>query len=60
MAAGLRLDVDRFEAASLGDFRARLFVLEAGGRGAGRRAPPGQPFADPRVRPRTNCFESTR
>src|SRR4029077_5153599 len=30
MAAGLRLDVDRFEAASLGDFRARLFVLEAG------------------------------
>ena len=29
MAAGLRLDVDRFEAASLGDFRARLFVLEA-------------------------------
>ncbi len=36
MAAGLRLDVDRFEAASLGDFRARLFVLEASGRAAGR------------------------
>ena len=30
MAAGLLLDVDRFEAAALGDFRARLFVLEAG------------------------------
>jgi alpha-galactosidase len=29
MATGLRLDVDRHEAASLGDFRARLFVLEA-------------------------------
>ena len=29
MAAGLALDIDRFEAAELGDFRARLFVLEA-------------------------------
>ncbi len=29
MAAGLVLDIDRDEAAELGDFRARLFVLEA-------------------------------
>ena len=60
MAAGLRLDVDRFEAASLGDFRARLFVLEAGyGRSAGRE-PAGSALRDPSVRPRTNCFGSTR
>ena len=29
MAAGLVLDIERFEAAAQGDFRARLFVLEA-------------------------------
>ena len=29
MATGLALDIDQFEAAALGDFRARLFVLEA-------------------------------
>ena len=28
MAAGLALDLERHEAASLGDFWARLFVLE--------------------------------
>ena len=66
MAAGLRLDVDRFEAATLGDFWARLFVLEAAdrasGRGRGRPDRPRRvsPSSEPRVRPRTNCFESTR
>ena len=67
MAAGLRLDLDRFEAATLrrllgAPVRARGALTGRPGGSTGRDSNPRrvQPFADPSVRPRTNCFESTR